>query len=171
MAVRIVETSEEPEAVAGPGRPGGAKRLVERVLARLRDDGRRSVRIVDVECGTGRRLAGVVRLARAMGFTAIEARGCARSRDAARAAAAASARHPDPGVGWGFDATEAGEALAAEAAGGDADLILAPGPMIARGSVGRRAAAIVPVGRTRRIRAAQARPPARLAPTRRPASA
>lgn len=104
----------------------GMGRLVERVLLRLRDEGRRAIRVVDVDCGTGRRLAGVVRRARALGFTAVEVRGYAPSAVAAGAAARARRRRADPGVGWTFGAEEAGAALATERAEGDADLILAP---------------------------------------------
>ncbi|WP_375403106.1 SAM-dependent methyltransferase [uncultured Sphingomonas sp.] len=138
----------------------GTRQLVERALARLRDEGRHAIRIVDIDCGTGRRLAGVVRLARAMGFTAIEARGCAASREAAHAAAAASARHPDAGVGWGFDAVDVAEALASEQAEGDADLILAPRP-VAAALLGVSADLVIPIGRRRRDRAAQAGRPQR----------
>lgn len=131
----------------------GMKRLVERVLLRLRDEGRRAIRIVDVDCGTGRRLAGVVRRARALGFTAIEARGYARSPEAAVAAARAGAHHPDPAVGWDFDMGIADEALATERSEGDADLILAP-DMLAHPKRARPAPE--PIGRTRRVRAAMA---------------
>ena len=94
-----------------------------------------------------------------------EARGCAGSNEAALAATAASARRSDAGVGWGFDAVEPEQALASERAEGDADLILAP-RVLASGPLA--AGPVIPIGRTRRIRAAQASRPAR--PARRPAA-
>lgn len=123
----MIVVLEGDGSAAMPRGSDGVGRAVERALLRLRHEGRRAIRIVDVDCGTGRRLARVVRRARALGFTAVEARGCAASREAAAVAARTGARRPDPGVGWTFDAEAADAALAAERAGHDADLILAPG--------------------------------------------
>ena len=103
----------------GTAAVGGVAPPIDAALRRLRDEGRRSVRIVDVDCGTGRRLRRVARRARALGFVTVEARGCA-------GAGGAAPRGGDPAVGWTFDDAAPERALAEEAEGGDADLILAP---------------------------------------------
>lgn len=87
---------------------------VAATLAALRAAKRCSVRIVDADCGAGTLLLCAVRFARALGFTAIEARGI----DAAptligRARVAAAAVH-DPAIGIVFERGEAVAALCAE---------------------------------------------------------
>ncbi len=76
---------------------------VAAALAALRADKRRSVRIVDADCGAGTLLLCAVRFARALGFTAIEARGVAAAPALiGRARAAAAALH-DPAIGITFE--------------------------------------------------------------------
>lgn len=76
---------------------------VAAALATLRADKRRSVRIVDADCGAGSLLLCAVRFARALGFTAIEARGVDRAPTLiGRARAAAAALH-DPAIGITFE--------------------------------------------------------------------
>ncbi|WP_010215370.1 hypothetical protein [Sphingomonas sp. PAMC 26621] len=83
---------------------------VSAALVALRDGNRRSVRIVDADCGNGTLLLCAVQQARALGFTAIEARGIdAAPAHVARARAAAAAMH-DPAIGIAF---ETGDLLAA----------------------------------------------------------
>lgn len=97
---------------------------VEDVLRGLYEQGRRAVRIADLDCGSGRRLVRVARRARQLGFVAVEARGCARTRaEAESAAKAAHARH-DPAIGMSFDAAGLDAALAEEVDEG-ADLVIA----------------------------------------------
>lgn len=84
-------------------------------LDALRAGHRNSVRIVDTDCGAGALLLCAVRYARALGFTAIEARGI---DDAAalvgRARAAAAALH-DPAIGVTFETADVVRALDEEA--------------------------------------------------------
>ncbi|WP_439568062.1 SAM-dependent methyltransferase [Sphingopyxis sp.] len=76
---------------------------------------RRSLRMVDAECGDGRLLLQAARYARAMGFTAIEARGIDADPTAIRGARAAAAALRDPAIGLVFEATDLLTALAEEA--------------------------------------------------------
>lgn len=113
---------------------GSLHAAVETMLQALRQDGRRAVRIVDLDCGSGRRLARIARRARALGFTAIEARGCARTAGLVEVARHASLARRDPAIELAFDATDADAALAQEAEA-EADLIIverAPEPRHAR---------------------------------------
>lgn len=83
-------------------------------LVALRDRNRRSVRIVDADCGTGTLLLCAVQQARALGFTAIEARGIDTApAQVARARAAAAALH-DPAIGIAFETGDLVAALDAE---------------------------------------------------------
>lgn len=84
-------------------------------LAALRATHRRSVRIVDADCGAGNVLLCAALYARALGFTAIEAHGidgAAALVDRARAAATAVR---DPAIGLSFATGDIAAALAAEA--------------------------------------------------------
>lgn len=76
---------------------------VAAALAALRADKRRSVRIVDAECGAGTLLLYAVRFARALGFTAIEARGVAAAPALIGRARAAAATLDDPAIGITFE--------------------------------------------------------------------
>lgn len=76
----------------------------------LRQAGRRSVRIVDVDCGAGGLLLHAAAHARALGFLAIEGRGVDTSPALVGRARVAAARWRDPAIGVTFDL---GEMLAA----------------------------------------------------------
>ena len=91
---------------------------VDAALRNLRVHGRRAIRILDLGCGPGTRLLRVVRHARAMGFTAIEARGV----DPAWPARAAPILL-DPAIGLTFETGDPLAALAGEA-DHDCDLLL-----------------------------------------------
>lgn len=97
--------------------------MIVRKLTSLRQRGRRSLRVVDVNCGAGDLLLAVVRQARALGFVAIEGRGV--DRDAVKiidAIAAASNLH-DPAIGLVFELGDGRSALREEAEF-PADLVL-----------------------------------------------
>ncbi len=80
-------------------------------LSRLRAAKRCSVRIIDADCGTGTLLLCAVRYARALGFTAIEARGIDTAPALiARACVAASKVH-DPAIGLTFETADIACAL------------------------------------------------------------
>lgn len=86
-----------------------------RTLVSLREAGRRSVRIVDVNCGTGDLLVQAAKRARTLGFVAIEGLGIDRdARLIARARQPASATR-DPAIGLSFEIGDAREALDIEA--------------------------------------------------------
>jgi hypothetical protein len=110
-------------AQAAPIDGGALHARVDALFAALREQGRRAVRIVDLDCGTGRRIRRVARRARALGFVSVEARGCARGGREAAAATRAGAARPDPAVGFQFDATDPDAALLEER--DDADLVIA----------------------------------------------
>lgn len=112
-------------SMVAPHRRGSLHAQVDAVLRRLRDQGRRAVRIADLDCHSGRRLVRIARRARALGFVAIEARGCARTRDEASAAARAWQPDREPAIGVAFDATASASALSEETADG-ADLVILP---------------------------------------------
>lgn len=88
---------------------------VAAALAHLRAARRRSLRIVDAECGDGRLLVRAAIHARALGFTAIEARGIGRAPLLARTARAAAGTIRDPAIGLAFDSGDLIAALAEEA--------------------------------------------------------
>ncbi len=96
---------------------------VAATLAALRATKRRSVRIVDADCGAGSLLLCAVRFARALGFTAIEARGIDDAPALVGRARAAAAEMHDPAIGITF---ERGEPIAAldEESDFPADIIL-----------------------------------------------
>lgn len=83
--------------------------LAARLLA-LKQACRRSVRIVDADCGAGGLLLHAAAHARALGFLAIEGRGIDASPALIGRARAAAARLRDPAIGMTF---EVGEMLAA----------------------------------------------------------
>ena len=83
-------------------------------LRALRDRKRYAVRIVDADCGAGCLLLHAVRHARALGFTAIEARGIDGSPALIGRARAAAARLGDPAIGVVFDMADMMEALREE---------------------------------------------------------
>lgn len=74
-----------------------------RKLKGLRKRGRRSIRIVDADCGTGELLIHAVRRAREMGFVAIEGRGIDSDPRLIANARRAAARQRDPAIGLVFE--------------------------------------------------------------------
>ena len=87
-----------------------------RKLKGLRKRGRRSIRIVDTDCGAGELLIHAVRRARELGFVAIEGRGVdSDPRLLASAKAAAAACQADPAIGLVFDLGNQDAAMRAEA--------------------------------------------------------
>lgn len=84
---------------------------VAKALAALHGAKRRSVRIVDTDCGAGGLLLCAVRYARTLGFTAIEARGISHVEASIRRAQAAAANLHDPAIGISFEAAELVRAL------------------------------------------------------------
>lgn len=72
---------------------------------------RRSVRIVDTDCGAGALLLCAVRYARTLGFTAIEARGIDDAPTLVHRAQAAAAVLHDPAIGICFEARDLSQAL------------------------------------------------------------
>lgn len=92
-------------------------------LAALRARWRHAIRIVDADCACGTLLIAAARQARALGFTAIEARGIDGSPALIGRARGAAARLRDPAIGLFFDLADMRAALAAEAAF-PADLVL-----------------------------------------------
>lgn len=83
-------------------------------LLRLRDDGRRAVRVVDADCGDGHLLLHALRHARALGFTAIEGRGIDGSPALIGRARAAAALVSDAAIGVAFELADMVDALQAE---------------------------------------------------------
>lgn len=84
------------------------------VLSALRTAGRHAVRIVDAECGAGTLLLQAAHHARALGFTAIEARGIDRSPSSIGRARAAANRAADPAIGVSFEVADLVVALQTE---------------------------------------------------------
>ena len=80
-------------------------------LTALRDDKRRTVRIVDADCGAGCLLLEATCHARALGFTAIEGRGIDASPALIGRARSAAARLRDPAIGLVFEAADILQAL------------------------------------------------------------
>lgn len=95
-------------------------------LQALRDAHRHAVRIVDADCACGTLLIEVARHARALGFTAIEARGIDGSPALIGRARAAAQRLHDPAIGLSFDMVDMRTVLTQEAEA-PADLLLWPG--------------------------------------------
>lgn len=84
-------------------------------LADLAEAGRRSVRIVDADCGDGSLLLRAVRHARRLGFVAIEGRGVSADRSSAAQARRAAARLHDDAIGLTFASEHLLDALREEA--------------------------------------------------------
>ncbi len=99
---------------------------VAAVLAGLRHGNRRCVRILECECGSGEFLLECVRLARQLGFTAVEARGIDCREDLLGCARSRAASLKDPAVGIVFDRCELDQALAEEV-DLPADILIWPG--------------------------------------------
>ncbi|MDF0486673.1 SAM-dependent methyltransferase [Sphingomonas sp. H39-1-10] len=83
-------------------------------LAELRHANRHSIRILDMDCGAGSVLLHAVRHARALGFTAIEARGVDGVPALIGRARAAAAALIDPAIGISFETADLMTALVAE---------------------------------------------------------
>lgn len=83
-------------------------------LAALRATRRCSVRIVDADCGAGKMLLCAVRYARALGFTAIEARGIDKAPALVDRARTAAAVVHDPAIGITFETGDVVGALETE---------------------------------------------------------
>lgn len=96
---------------------------VAAALSALRAAKRCSVRIVDADCGAGTLLLCAVRFARALGFTAIEARGIDAAPALIGRARAAAAAVRDPAIGIVFERGEPIAALGEECAF-PADIVL-----------------------------------------------
>lgn len=88
---------------------------VAAALAALHAARRRSVRIVDADCGAGGLLLCAARYARALGFTAIEARGIDAAPALIGRARAAAAKMHDPAIGITFEIATLVDALHDEA--------------------------------------------------------
>lgn len=97
--------------------------MVLRKLGALRKRGRRSIRIVDANCGAGELLMLAVRRARELGFVAIEGRGIDRDAESIARARRSSTLSRDPAIGLVFEVGDARQALREEAEF-PADLVL-----------------------------------------------
>ncbi|WP_375393727.1 SAM-dependent methyltransferase [uncultured Sphingomonas sp.] len=89
---------------------------VAAALAGLRAEKRRSVRIVDTDCGAGTLLLCAVRYARTLGFTAIEARGIDTASALVGRASASAAVVNDAAIGITFERANIVDALEDESA-------------------------------------------------------
>ncbi|OJU22421.1 MAG: hypothetical protein BGN95_09515 [Sphingomonas sp. 66-10] len=98
-------------------------RVITRKLAALRARGRRSVRLVDANCGDGELLIAAGRHARALGFVAIEAHGVDGNAALIAHAQAAACFVDDPAIGFEFAVGDAEPVLRDEAAF-PADIVL-----------------------------------------------
>jgi SAM-dependent methyltransferase len=96
-----------------------------RKLKRLRERGRRSIRIVDADCGAGELLIHAVRRAREMGFVAIEGRGIDSDPRLIASARRVAARQSDPAIGLVFEHGDQGQVMREESEH-PADLLLCP---------------------------------------------
>lgn len=96
-----------------------------RKLKGLRKRGRRSIRIVDADCGAGELLIHAVRRAREMGFVAIEGRGIDADPRLIASALRVAARQSDPAIGLVFEQGDPDKVLREEAEY-PADLLLCP---------------------------------------------
>lgn len=83
-------------------------------LTSLRARNRRSIRIVDADCGAGILLLCAVRLARYLGFTAIEARGIGDTPALVERARTAAGEIADPAIGITFERADLLGALDSE---------------------------------------------------------
>lgn len=96
-----------------------------RKLKGLRKSGRRSIRIIDADCGAGELLIHAVRRAREMGFVAIEGRGIDADPRLIASALGAAARQSDPAIGLVFEQGDPDKVMREEAEY-PADLLLCP---------------------------------------------
>jgi len=96
-----------------------------RKLKGLRKRGRRSIRIVDADCGAGELLIHAARRAREMGFVAIEGRGIDADPRLIASALRAAERQGDPAIGLVFEQGDADKVMREEAEY-PADLLLCP---------------------------------------------
>lgn len=109
-------------------RHGPCPRRIEAELHELRLGGRRSIRMLDLGCGSGERLLHAAKHARALGFVAIEGRGVDLSPLRIRHARQQARVDAHPSTILQFDMAEAIQALAAEHDGA-ADLIFLSQPL------------------------------------------
>lgn len=108
-------------------------------LSALRAMRRRSVRIVDVGCGSGALLVCAACHARALGFTAIEGHGIDPAPGAIARAQEAAEALDDPAIGLVFEAGDPIAALADEAAF-PADILVVHGAGLCSAAAARAAA-------------------------------
>jgi SAM-dependent methyltransferase len=109
---------ERQRAAEPPPRPGCADARWPELAAALdglRASHRGSIRIVDADCGTGALLLCAARHARAIGFTAIEARGVDSDPALVDRARAAAAEVHDPAIGITLETGDLTDALGVEA--------------------------------------------------------
>lgn len=106
----------KPLVVADRGFPhhGPSPHQIAAALEALRLSGRRSIRILDLDCGTGQRLLRIAALAREMGFVAIEGRGVDLSAPRVRVARWEAEAQAHPSTTLAFDLLEPIVALAEE---------------------------------------------------------
>lgn len=107
---RAVQRTRSRSALRRPRCRDARWPQVAATLTALRAQKRCSVRIVDADCGAGTLLLCAVRFARALGFTAIEARGIDGAPALVGRARAVAAALRDPAIGITF---EHGEQIAA----------------------------------------------------------
>lgn len=88
--------------------------VIAAALGKLHEEGRFSVRIVDADCGAGSLLIHAAHHARAIGYTAVEARGIDGSPALIGRARAAMPRVADAGIGLSFDLVDVRAALREE---------------------------------------------------------
>ncbi len=86
-----------------------------RKLKGLRKLGRRSIRIVDADCGAGDLLIHAAQRARELGFVAVEGRGVDADPQLVNAAKKTAARQPDAAIGLVFELGDQREAMREEA--------------------------------------------------------
>lgn len=96
-----------------------------RKLKGLRKRGRRSIRIVDADCGAGELLIQAARRARELGFVAIEGRGIDSDPRLIASARRAATRQTDPAIGLVFEEGDMTHAIRGETEF-PADLLLCP---------------------------------------------
>lgn len=90
--------------------------IVAARLQEMREEGRRSIRIVDAACGTASLLLLAIRTARALGFVAIEARGVDRDGVLLAQARRVAASIDDPAIDLRFYVGTAAAAMRDEIA-------------------------------------------------------
>lgn len=125
MPSRRMAGTRRNDAPAAIGRASADARWprVAQALDRLRAAKRRSVRIVDADCGSGELLLDALRYARSIGFTAIEGRGIDGVPSLVRRARSQAAHLHDPAIGVTYEVADVATAMAEEA-GFPADIVL-----------------------------------------------